>query len=109
MQKLQNPEIEGIEYQRGTLFGYEVREYLLEKWQRRCAYCQAEDVRLEIDHIIPRSKSGSNTVANLTLACRKCNESKSNQKIEDFLKTKPHILKKIQKTKRASIERCCSC
>jgi len=31
-QKLQNPEISGVEYQQGELFGYEVREYLLEKW-----------------------------------------------------------------------------
>jgi hypothetical protein len=31
-QALENPEISGTEYQQGTLFGYEVREYLLEKW-----------------------------------------------------------------------------
>ena len=32
MQKMQNPEISGIEYQQGTLAGYELREYLLEKF-----------------------------------------------------------------------------
>jgi hypothetical protein len=32
------PEITGIDYQQGELAGYEVREYLLEKWQRTCAY-----------------------------------------------------------------------
>ncbi|MHB8288818.1 MAG: RRXRR domain-containing protein, partial [Acidimicrobiales bacterium] len=32
MQKLENPEIAGVQYQQGTLAGYEVREYLLEKW-----------------------------------------------------------------------------
>ncbi|BBM05101.1 hypothetical protein HAALTHF_01050n [Vreelandella aquamarina] len=31
-QKLESPEISGVEYQQGTLLGYEVREYLLEKW-----------------------------------------------------------------------------
>lgn len=31
-QAMQNPEINGIEYQQGELFGYEVREYLLEKF-----------------------------------------------------------------------------
>jgi hypothetical protein len=41
-QKLQNPEISGVAYQQGELAGYEVREYLLEKWGRRCAYCGAE-------------------------------------------------------------------
>ena len=38
-QKLQNPEISGVEYQQGELFGYEVREYLLEKFGRKCVYC----------------------------------------------------------------------
>ena len=37
MQALENPDIEGLEYQRGTLFGAELWEYLLEKWGRRCA------------------------------------------------------------------------
>src|SRR5207245_2361418 len=38
-QLMQNAEISGIEYQQGTLVGYEVREYLLEKGGRTCAYC----------------------------------------------------------------------
>ncbi|PZA08460.1 RNA-guided endonuclease IscB [Meiothermus sp. Pnk-1] len=46
-QALQNPEISGVEYQRGELYGYEVREYLLEKFGRRCAYCGKENVPLE--------------------------------------------------------------
>ena len=33
-QAMQNPEIAGVEYQQGELAGYEVREYLLEKWHR---------------------------------------------------------------------------
>ena len=30
LQKMQNPEIQGAEYHQGTLFGYELREYVLE-------------------------------------------------------------------------------
>ncbi|WP_200286515.1 RNA-guided endonuclease IscB, partial [Rhabdochromatium marinum] len=60
LQALQQPDISGIEYQQGELAGYEVREYLLEKWQRTCAYCGATDVPLEIEHIVPRSLGGSN-------------------------------------------------
>lgn len=67
-QKLQNPEVSGVEYQQGTLFQYEVREYLLEKWNRQCAYCGAKDTPLEVEHIVPRSKGGSNRVSNLTIA-----------------------------------------
>jgi hypothetical protein len=32
LQQMENPEISGVEYQQGTLQGYEVREYLLNKW-----------------------------------------------------------------------------
>jgi hypothetical protein len=46
-QLLQNPEITGVEYQQGILAGYEVREYLLEKWGRKCAYCDKENVPLQ--------------------------------------------------------------
>ncbi len=56
-QKLQNPEIRGTEYQQGTLFEYEVREYLLEKCQTRCTYCGAQNTPLQIDHIVPKSLS----------------------------------------------------
>jgi len=58
-QKMQNPEISGTEYQQGSLMGYEIREYLLEKWGRECAYCADKDVPLEVEHIHPRSKGGS--------------------------------------------------
>ncbi|MFP5274601.1 RNA-guided endonuclease IscB [Coleofasciculus sp.] len=94
-QLMQNPEISGIEYQQGVLAGYELREYMLEKWHRKCAYCGVTDTRLEIDHIIPRSKSGSNRVSNLTLSCTKCNQKKGNKPIEQFLKKKPDLLKSI--------------
>lgn len=43
-QLMANPEISGVEYQQGELQGYEVREYLLEKWGRKCAYCGAVGV-----------------------------------------------------------------
>lgn len=84
IQKLQNSEITGIEYRRGELFGYEVREYLLEKWGRKCAYCGRADVPLEIEHIIPKSRGGTDRVSNLTLACHECNQKKGNLTAEEF-------------------------
>jgi 5-methylcytosine-specific restriction endonuclease McrA len=95
MQAMQNPEISGVEYQQGTLAGYELRQYLLEKWQRQCAYCGKKDCVLQIEHIVPRAKGGSNRASNLALACEKCNQAKGTQKVEDFLKKKPDVLKKI--------------
>lgn len=83
-QKLQNPQISGIEYQQGEIFGYEVREYLLDKWGHRCAYCGAENVPLEVEHIVPKSRGGSDRVSNLTISCRDCNLAKGNKTAAEF-------------------------
>ena len=96
MHQMQNPEISGVEYQQGELKGYQVREYLLEKWGRECTYCSKKNVPLQIEHIHPKSKGGSNRVSNLCLACEKCNQKKGNKPVEEFLKKKPDLLKKIQ-------------
>lgn len=95
-QKMTNPEISGIEYQQGELQGYEIHEYLLEKWERRCAYCNAKNVPLEVEHIIPKSRGGSNRTSNLTLACRPCNEKKGNRTAEEF--GYPEIQMKVKAT-----------
>ncbi|NEO00972.1 MAG: HNH endonuclease [Moorea sp. SIO1F2] len=95
-QKMQNPEISGVEYQQGERRGYEVREYLLEKWGRECTYCGKQSVPLQIEHIHPKSKGGSNRVSNLCLACEKCNQRKGNKPIEEFLNKKPSLLQKIK-------------
>lgn len=94
-QAIQNPEISGTEYQQGTLHGYECREYLLEKWNRQCAYCGIKNVPLEIEHIQPKSKGGSERISNLCLACHKCNQRKGNKDIKDFLKGKPEVLNRV--------------
>ena len=96
-QVIQNPEISGIEYQQGELAGYEIREYLLEKWGRKCAYCNAQNIPLEIEHIHPTSKGGSSRVDNLTIACRQCNQAKGNQNLKDFLAQKPELFDRIAK------------
>jgi 5-methylcytosine-specific restriction endonuclease McrA len=95
MQLMRNPDIQGEEYQQGTLAGYETREYLLEKWGRQCAYCGVKDVPLQIEHIHPRAKGGSNSITNLTLSCEKCNIKKGTKDIKEFLKKDPSKLSKI--------------
>lgn len=96
MQQMQNPEISGVEYQQGTLAGYEAREYLLEKWGRKCAYCDAENVPLNLDHVAPKSRDGSDRVSNLTLACIPCNQAKDNRPVEEFL---AHDAKRLGRVK----------
>jgi len=81
---IEHPETTSIEYQQGTLAGWEVREYLLLKWGYRCAYCHQEAIRWEVDHILPRSRGGSNRVSNLALSCHACNQAKGDQTATEY-------------------------
>ncbi|MEC5218420.1 5-methylcytosine-specific restriction endonuclease McrA [Actimicrobium sp. GrIS 1.19] len=95
MQQMEAPEISGVEYQQGTLAGYEAREYLLEKWARKCAYCDAKGVPLNIDHVRAKAEGGSDRISNLTVACMPCNSKKSARNVKDFLKRDPARLARI--------------
>jgi 5-methylcytosine-specific restriction endonuclease McrA len=95
LQQLENPEFSGIEYQQVELPGYEVREYLLNEWERKCAYCGVENIALQVEHIYPRAQGGSNRISNLCLACDSCNQTKGTKNIEQFLAKKPHVPKRI--------------
>ncbi len=83
-QKMQDPEITGLSYQQGSLQGYELREYVLLKWNHQCAYCQAKGIPLQLEHIVPRSRGGSDRASNLTLACEPCNVRKGTRTAEEF-------------------------
>jgi len=104
LQQLENPEISGIGYTQGVLQGYEVREYLLNKWNRQCTYCQVKDVPLQVEHVVPKAKGGSNRISNLCLACDKCNNKKGTLDIKEFLAGKPDLLKKIQSQLKAPLK-----
>ncbi|MEO7019443.1 MAG: RNA-guided endonuclease IscB, partial [Ktedonobacteraceae bacterium] len=103
-QRMEQPEMQGVEYQQGTLVGYEAREYLLEKWKRTCAYCGKTEVPLQVEHIQPRAKGGSDRISNLTLACEPCNRKKGTQDITAFLKKKPDLLKRILAQTKAPLK-----
>ncbi|AUB38336.1 5-methylcytosine-specific restriction endonuclease McrA [Nostoc flagelliforme CCNUN1] len=97
MQLMRNPDIQGNEYMQGTLQGFETREFLLEKWNRQCAYCDVKDVPFQIEHIFPKARGGSNSITNLTLSCEKCNIKKGVKDIKGFLKKDPSRLEKSLK------------
>jgi 5-methylcytosine-specific restriction endonuclease McrA len=104
MQLLENPEISGVEYQQGTLTGYESRQYVFEKFGRHCVYCGAVDVPLNLDHVVPRSRGGSNRVSNLVPACIRCNEAKGNRPVEEFLARDPKRLAAIKSQLKAPLK-----
>ena len=103
LQKVEHPEIEGVQYQQGELFGYEVREYCLEKWGRVCAYCGAKDVPLQLEHMRARAKGGTDRISNLTLACTPCNRKKGTQDIREFLAHDPTRLERLLKQAKAPL------
>jgi 5-methylcytosine-specific restriction endonuclease McrA len=104
LQQLEKPEISGIEYQQGELLGYEVREYLLNKWDRKCTYCEVKDMPLQVEHVVPKAKGGSNRISNLCLACEKCNLKKGTSDLKEFLTGSPQLLNKIQSQLKAPLK-----
>ena len=93
-QLMMNPDIKGVEYQRGTLVGWQVRAYILDRDGSRCVYCRRRHVRLELNHVRPRAV-GSDRVDNLVACCHQCNTQKGNQPSEVFLANQPQLLKRI--------------
>lgn len=72
----------GTAYQQGPLYNTNLREFVFSRTNGRCSYCGAKAI--EIDHVIPRAQGGTNSVHNLTPACRSCNQKKSNLSLKDF-------------------------
>ena len=72
----------GTGYKKGPLYDTNLKDFIFSKTKGKCIYCGAKAT--EIDHIVPRSKGGSNSTYNLTPACRSCNEKKSNLSLKEF-------------------------
>jgi 5-methylcytosine-specific restriction endonuclease McrA len=104
LQQMEHPEISGVQYQQGTLFGYEIRQYLLEKWDRACSYCGIKEVPLQIEHIQAKANGGTDRVSNLTLSCDSCNKAKGTQDIRVFLADKPDVLARILAQAKAPLK-----
>ena len=102
IQKIENPDISGKEYQQGTLHGYNIRNYLLEKYHHKCFYCDKEVSAFEVEHMIPKARNGSNRIDNLTLACHDCNQKKGTLTAEEFIEQalSPQKLRQLPKTKQ---------
>lgn len=76
IQKIQDPDINGTEYQQGDQLGFEnVREYVLWRDNHTCQCCKgkSKDNVLEVHHIESR-KTGGNSPNNLVTLCRTCHK-----------------------------------
>lgn len=72
------------------------RKNILKRDGFRCQYCGHKATDLTIDHIIPKSRGGTDNWENLVAACHKCNNRKGNRTPEEANMTllnkprKPH-------------------
>ena len=57
------------------------RSAIYKRDNNKCQYCGATK-RLTIDHVIPKSKGGTDDWDNLVVACSSCNTKKSNKLLE---------------------------
>lgn len=62
----------------------ELRRQVLERDNYTCVYCGKKSEYLEVDHVLPRSRGGLDTLDNLVCACRSCNRSKSDKTPEEW-------------------------
>jgi len=63
-----------------------VRYEVLKRAGGRCELCgdSSRNIQIDVDHIVPRSKGGSNDLSNLQALCRTCNAQKRNHDDTDF-------------------------
>lgn len=59
------------------------RKNVLRRDEHYCQYCGEKKTELTIDHIIPKSRGGSDSWENLVAACKKCNNKKGNRTPEE--------------------------
>lgn len=88
---LKNPEVKGVEYQKGLNYGFaNTKAYVLDRDGYVCQNCKAKNTTLHAHHIIYRSNGGSDDESNLITLCKDCHNKVHNGEIE---------LKKIGKKK----------
>ena len=59
------------------------RQKIKDEWENSCAYCGSED-HLTIDHVVQKSKGGTDFTKNVVCACHECNQNKSHTPWEEW-------------------------
>jgi len=95
VQAILNPNINGEEYQKGRMYGFDsVKEYVKIRDRFKCHYAELRpDIpcsdKLTVDHIIPRSKGGTDNPSNLVCCCEEHNRRKGNLSYREFTSKEP--------------------
>ena len=89
IQKLENLEILGNEYQQGPLYQYQnTRSFLMAREKGRCQFCEKDfkGQSSHIHHIIPKSVGGTDREKNLALLHKKCHKKLHEENLLHLLK-----------------------
>ena len=88
IQKINNIEISGKEYQEGVQSDFwNVREYVLYRDNHTCQHCKKTKLVLNVHHIVTR-QTGGNRPDNLVTLCTKCHDKFHKGKIKLNIKIK---------------------
>ena len=87
--KLKNPDIHGEDYQNGEGKGfYNIKQAVLHRDNYTCQSCLKKDTKLQVHHIIYKSKGGSNSMDNLVTLCKYCHQKIHNENLKFDKKVK---------------------
>ena len=104
IQKLKNLNIQGTDYQHGTLYQEEnIKSYIRTRDNYTCQKCNthskdlSKGIKLEVHHILPVSQGGTTVPDNLITLCSKCHKQ-----VHNDLKNKKLVKFKIPNYKEAT-------
>ena len=77
--------IEGQLHRDETIF------YIFQRDNFQCQYCgespRTHNIVLQLDHLFPKGRGGSNNLYNMVTSCRRCNEEKGSWRLsKEFIK-----------------------
>lgn len=79
-----NPDVTGAGYQRGSLWGTNLRAFVLTRDRGLCVYCTSNEVS-ELDHVRCQSAGGPDLHWNLVASCHRCNKAKGSLPVDVWL------------------------
>jgi len=77
------PRAEAHPRKKGPATQLSLREQVKRRDGFLCRYCK--DPGTTLDHVVPKSRGGKNTLVNLVYCCRRCNTLKGNLSLAEFL------------------------
>jgi hypothetical protein len=81
--KISNPNVGRWDYQNGNQKGfYNVKAYVLHRDNYQCQKCKTNNVKLNVHHIVFKSRGGTNTPSNLITLCKSCHDKLHNGEFE---------------------------